>query len=152
MGAPPPHSNQRIHSWRSQLPFPGGLHPGQEEKIQYFIIFMISKPPRLPRRRCSGGLWRLPRKGFSSEPPPSKQSAVRGERSKRIELWCLWNQPFRNHTSQSLFVCLKKIALEPFSGAPANSGDSGDFGASGDARAGFCREFLRILEDILDSP
>lgn len=113
---------------------------------------MISKPPRLPRRRCSGGLWRLPRKGFSSEPPPSKRSAVGGKRSKRTELWCLWNQPFRNHTPQSLFVCLKKIVFEPFFGAPANSGDPGDFGASGDAGAGFCREFSRILKDFGDFP
>ena len=34
----------------------------------------------------------------------------------------------------------------------ANSGDSGDFGASGDARAGIFRGFPRILEDFQDDP
>ena len=62
------------------------------------------------------------------------------------------NQPFRNHTTPSSFVCLKKIVLEPFFGAPANSGDSGDFGASGDARAGIFREFPKSLEDFPDFP
>ena len=37
-------------------------------------------------------------------------------------------------------------------GALANSGDSGDFGASGDARAGIPRGFSKILEDFQDFP
>ena len=37
-------------------------------------------------------------------------------------------------------------------GAPANFEDSGDFEASGDARAGISREFPRRFEDFRDFP